>query len=803
MGKLTGIITGLATVSILGFFVFSQYFSPLLNWLTPFFGPVLYIIFGMLFFLFANPLSFPALILFEIGIGILIGVSARKGSRAVGAAISVYTLCWLIVLLSVFYLATETGILSSGSSSGLSGLVTAIPPGTNLATIMSEPVLRRIPLLLSSLTSGLSSGNGSVGVSGVISQLMPLIVPAIINFIAFVVSAGVFGLIVGMLLKRKPARPVVAPEREKNTPAALIILIVLVLIVPAAMIGQAQMNNSNTPVYSDMQQAYVKSFTSSVLYGMSGQGPLSDFPFTGESSLYMPYATTSANSSEMAGYLISRNGTLYSAYAFFDPATASSNAFSNLSGYSGLDFAVGLQMASPENLFYGLGFSTGNSSSSGVSMSTIMNLVPPELLALGFSSNVSASQAQKLANSYFKLMGISSNVLIMAFSGSSFAGVNLPFSGNIYLYGATAAFSTIASRMAGNYTNRFYAGGLMDLYNSQLRSGFIVPGSHSDPVGGTVIVSGFMNSSSVSQMFSIGDLNQTGLIPNGTTNFLFSFSANDFAYNFREKNIPLRLSDFTGTNDSFSFSNSGASMLVALYPGNGTSSNASMNVSIPGILGYNGLFYTDNLALTNATGFNTSMPTQGLVPPGYTFSPGTSIGNITVNLTGEVSQSVSLAALSSKSLGISVTIYDNSSLPIYNVRSELSPGVDYGNAITIVSGSMNQTIASIDAGSSYSYNVTVSVNNSGTYYLGPSLIVYTYNGSTYSRYSQSASVKVGSASYLQTYTAVFNSVVERFIGPNFVNIPGTSIPLFLVLISLIIVGDVYIEYRALKRWLKR
>lgn len=796
MGKLTGIITGLASVTLLGFFVFSQYFWPLENWLAPIFGPITYVIFGLLFFLFANPLNYPILLISQIGIGLIIGVSARKGSRAVGAAISTYTLSWLIFILSAFYVVSQTGLLSSlfsglSSSSGFGGYVAAIPPGTNLATIMGEPVIRRLPLILPSIQSGLSSGTGSGGTFSILSKFLPLLEPTIINFVLFVVFSGVFGLIIGKLLKRKP----VGQTPAKVIPAAMIFIVALLVLFPAAsLLSNADSNGGST--LQNYQSIYSESFAKSMISDISGLGSHTASPFDFGSSLYSSYTAPLANGSESATYLISRNGTLYTAYSFYDPATQGSNALSNLSGFSGVSFAFGIQMSSPENLFYGLSMGSGNSSSGGLSPTSVENLIPPEMLLLGYQANTSITQAQKAADSYFTLLGINNPVLIISLSGASFAGLSLPFGGNLYLFGSNTAFSSVAGSIASNLTGRIQSSGLMTALNLELQNGNIVPGSQKDPMGGTIILSGFMNSSMVGNMFSFTNFNQSSAIPNGSLDFLMAFAANDYAFNAQAGKMSLQLSQFIGSNSSFSFGNSGVSILMAAYP-----DANPYNTSIQQFPGYGARIFTDSANFTNLSGYNSSYGGVTVVSPGHTFSGGTQIGNITDNLTGKVWQQVAFNSISGNKLSLTVTIWDNSTLPIYNVSSSVHAPSSYNGMVTLLSGSVNKNISKISAGSSYTYNATISVNGSGKYFLLPSLVTYSYNGSNYARYSPGTSQQISGASYTHSYITIFDFLVGNYVGSTFVNIPGTPIPTFLLLIGLIIVLDVWLEVRALKRWL--
>ena len=87
MGKLSGILLAFSALAILEFFVLSAYYTPAENWLSAFFGPSVYLIFGLIYFLLGDPFNNAVLLVCLVLVGALAGVGARKGTRAIGAAI--------------------------------------------------------------------------------------------------------------------------------------------------------------------------------------------------------------------------------------------------------------------------------------------------------------------------------------------------------------------------------------------------------------------------------------------------------------------------------------------------------------------------------------------------------------------------------------------------------------------------------------------------------------------------------------------------------------------------------------------
>lgn len=87
MGKLLGLIAGGIGVVMLSYYMVSPLYSPLINLLGPYLGYGLPLLLGIIGLLAGNPIHYYAIMISWIIIGIIVGISTRKGLRAMGTSI--------------------------------------------------------------------------------------------------------------------------------------------------------------------------------------------------------------------------------------------------------------------------------------------------------------------------------------------------------------------------------------------------------------------------------------------------------------------------------------------------------------------------------------------------------------------------------------------------------------------------------------------------------------------------------------------------------------------------------------------
>ena len=161
MGKLTSYILGLSAAVLLSYLVLSAEYAPLINWLGPTMGSDIIFPFSFLFLLFGSAIAYPLLLGSWIAIGVVVGIGARKGSRAIGAAISVYLSIWGMLSLSALAVYEKFTGSSLGSTAitqiNTSFPVPPLPPGVTISAILSEPLFQPLITLVSNFmgSSGL------------------------------------------------------------------------------------------------------------------------------------------------------------------------------------------------------------------------------------------------------------------------------------------------------------------------------------------------------------------------------------------------------------------------------------------------------------------------------------------------------------------------------------------------------------------------------------------------------------------------------------------------------------------------
>ncbi len=833
MGKLSGILVGFSILSILEFFVLSGYYTPAENWLSPVFGPATYIIFGSLFFILGDPLNSTILIFTQIIVAVSIGVASRKGSRAVGAAIVMFTLSWAFIGLSVLYILSSSssasgtggilgGGLSLGGFSSFSSLLSAVPPGTNLASLINEPVINRIPYLLPSIESGILGGTGTSNIaSSIESTLFSYAIYGIINFVVVVVIAGIVGLFVGRLIRgkrkepslreEKKAGPVPVEQAEKDsTTATLLVFLVAILLavsaLPFAEGGHVpSVNPGNNSYGAELANALVSSGflreipmgTSSLLPGSLG---------TALSSVSPSATYSSSNGMDTADFAVSPNGTIYTALGSIQH-TQSSNP-GGLSSATGMNIfgnasssnspSLGLMVTSSElmNLFYNPVFSGISSVGTGFNLSGLLNLVPPELLLLGYSTNASIQTANSAASSIFSAYGIHAYTLIFPFTGSFGLFNSTVAIKSLYIYGASSPFGPAMTNATKNIATHFSSTFVSNILSEETSNGWIIPGSANDSLGSSIYVAGFLNSSLFGNFvtgFPSG-LNVSNVIPNGSIEFQGLFAANDFKISSSPGNHSITFEQLTGISSNLNFNSAG--FLISIFATPGAVTNASF---FPGLQDYQLHLLTNNLTLLTNTNVNVSLPgiqngSSFIIGPSYV------VGNITSRITIPVEIKTSLSDPGVNTVKVQTTIWNNGSTPIYNVVATSSFFSSYSSLITNSSGDVNRTVGTILPGSSVSFNATVTFKNAGIYYSSPVKVSYTYNNTSFARYSPSSSQRVGVPSMIGTYSQVFDHDLSTYLGPSFATVPILGISMFLGLFFLLIVVDIFFEYRAFKKW---
>ncbi len=235
MGKLSAIIAGIISITLLAYFEIAGLFNPLINLLGPFLGYKFPLLIGILGLVAGNPFTNLIILISWVIIGVIIGVFAGKGLRAAGASILIFSLTasfMALIFLSMFnmdFLTVNITIIEK-KFVDIAEVLPYIIPAISIVSIKNEPV---ISTLYSIITALISSGSTS-GLS--ITTFKPLIMNVVENFVILIIVSS----IVGSLIKRRKR------VDTKKVIAAISIIIVLILIFSVIIPQGNNSNNVNT-----------------------------------------------------------------------------------------------------------------------------------------------------------------------------------------------------------------------------------------------------------------------------------------------------------------------------------------------------------------------------------------------------------------------------------------------------------------------------------------------------------------------------------------------------------------------------
>jgi hypothetical protein len=215
--------------------------------------------------LLGNPLLYSSVLLAWIIVGLVIGICARRTGGAILSAFVVYALTWIFLIASsvvIFRQVFPSGLAGvfSSSSPGIGISVPSIPSGTNIATIFKEPLIDKVPDML---TNGLFQQGATPEVAQILSSFL---VSMAENFLILVVTASLVGFGVGRLshsLKTRSRKHWLAIHNNGNfTKTSIIILIVLLLALtvfaPKTEIANAQNSSSSSSLNFSMTGSLVQ-----------------------------------------------------------------------------------------------------------------------------------------------------------------------------------------------------------------------------------------------------------------------------------------------------------------------------------------------------------------------------------------------------------------------------------------------------------------------------------------------------------------------------------------------------------------
>ena len=199
MGKLTAVLSGIAILLIFSYYLLSVSFNPLINWIGPIIGFRLNLILGLLWLDQGTPLQYVSIFAIWAIVGLIVGLSSKKFGGVFGTAITIWVVVGLIMTISIGAIAI--GFLNGSNLNNLFNSLpnlSNVPPGSDIYSILHEPVISRwfdllLPLISGGMLTTLLSTWSKLSTVSKVSEIFGIVFPFILGpleaFIILVVSA--------------------------------------------------------------------------------------------------------------------------------------------------------------------------------------------------------------------------------------------------------------------------------------------------------------------------------------------------------------------------------------------------------------------------------------------------------------------------------------------------------------------------------------------------------------------------------------------------------------------------------------
>ena len=831
MGKLTSYLFGLATAVILSYIVLSAEYIPLINWLGPSMGSDVIFPFSFLFLLLGSALAYPMLLGSWIAIGIVVGLGARKGTKAIGAAVSVYLSIWGMLAASSLALFEKFTGFTPGNTAvtqiNTTFPVPPLPPGVTISAILSEPLFQPLISLVSNFTGTSSlfspvAGTSSTGsvIGSFLSVFETTFLPSlIINIVVFMVVSGLVGFVMYRLLNRKhsPGKPTESePKKAKIKKvkvkkvvrkvihsrvllATLLPLSValLFLVNPAATFLQAFQNQSTLPQFAPQANLVDNK---AVVRGILNEEPLI-FHNTG---LLNDANASILNSSSLAanyggGYL-GKYGNIYDLYAFLNASLASGNGiFNQYAGSNSMLSAVFIS-ANIDSIFNSL-------AQDGIINSPIVrtlqvnhfyNLIPQATiieLSIGNVSTISSTVDNEAS-------GLSSSI-----GGSApiqYLGINLPMGNatgtsqplSLFAYSINITLSATEGKLVQTYGSKYFSGGTYPVFSNGIMNGSLEPGFGSQSSNASMFVAGqFSPSKLPSSLSGYSNVLNVTNPKSEVVSFMGGLFLREHVVHSSANTHRITAAQMFGYNGNITFAgNYTAYALSMMYPQ--SASNGPFS-------GYTMQLYS-NFGNFSAIGSSGSFSFNS-VPSGSQLD--LSSLNFTTNATFPAAIKVfeTVSHWTGNIYNVSIVLTNNDTDTLSNVTLNAVPIMGaYGSSSKIIQGSTKAFLPSLKPGQSLSVNYQASLSGVGIYYLAEPYFNYTMNGSAFNipgnvltAYAQPPSVL---HAVNQVELASFSAMASYVKLPILVSQIYPGIYFFDLIFLLVVVLDVLLELRAFRKW---
>jgi hypothetical protein len=756
MGKLTALIVGYVSVTFASYVVLSVAYSPLINWLGPYFGFRFPFILGIIYLIAGSPLRNTIILETWIVLGVIVGISARKGLRAWGSASLIFTLItatFSILLLGMLGIS----LLGHSGLSGLSGSISNVtssiyaalifvPYGTNLATIAMEPVLRQ---LIPFISSALGSGTASTGTAT--SAVEPLIEAiaynAFENYLIFVITSILVGTISYRVLHGNK-------KKSKKAMAAVIAIFIAFLFVAMAFsAGATSQSQVNAEPSYNSPLKYIPAFA------MGGL-----FPVTisnGAAKVNQTSDTLSANISngtnEAGLSLITPDGNLYNFYAM---ENSKNNGNWNSAGLMFGSVVISANMTSLVAREY------------NINISKFGAFVPDNFIILAYNSSIPNGNAVGLSTSIGTSMGTSFSHII-TLKNITLSGYSI----NVYIYSSSAGNSVLKSGFMKAFTGD-YSGSISSIFSNNERL---------NNYGPFVMASGYVNESIANKVSGIS-ANINGMY----------FTAGMFAYEqyFHSSGTAhtYNLSALMHYNSDISFSKSSTLSILGIGYNNGTGNIGSIG-------NYKFNIYTNNASLIANTPLNTS---GSRFTDSTSFSPSSVSVSFNAVFPADISYSTSVTHVSSNQVKITVNITnnDNNTVTEFNAsQGAFVKNYDSHNASSLISGKYRESNITILPGHSANFSYIMSLSGVGIYVIPYTNISYNFQGKSFSYQTNSTYITQNKPGYVIAMNSMINQEASQysFLGNVMFTFSGFALSVIDLILIAIVLLDVFIEVKGLAK----
>ena len=805
MGKLTAVLGGTFAALVISYYFLSGAFSPLINWLAPTLGYRFIIILGLVYLLFGNPLQSAGLFVTWVVLGIIVGLGARRLGRGISSALLVYGITFAIFVISLISFIP----FLSHNYSGLTTTVNNIPPGTNIATILSEPVISNsYNILQSFLRTGTAGGKGG----NPFALIGSFLEGAILSFVIFLVVSAIVGFFAskGFKIKRKQMKASDAEETpketkmentdEENSTKYLVLFVVAVLAFSGIYIAAENGSSFSQALGANNLQVTASSFPISLNDQMSAHNnalslvmPSFSATRTGNDHLLDSYSIVGKGMSPStvptingavgaALSLVSGEGNVTNIYGM---VSANNQAGGLLSGYEGTGniFSVLFLQENIGGISLPLGLNSGNITN-GISTSNLLSLVPGYLYVTAYEGTYASSSAKALSEStrIANSLGVPGLNQLIYFQINSNSSKIITY----YVFSAEPAFSSTAKKIGSVTGSFFQSNGIMPLFVNSVTNPYINMSGTKETPSTSILAIGQVNVNNLKELLP-ANITSAAFTSNITASFAVSAQFWDYAIHSEYDGRAILFSSLFNYNTEVTMTSGPDFALVS----GGTSTSSSPTFSLSS---YKFNTVTDNYSALKSSGYNLSGNITNV-------TTGTQISLSDYSVLGGRNYTPDLDLLTNvKEIGyrkylIDFTVSDISNTGISSTSVNLNSFLNNYkvSAATIVP--INPSNFSIGPGQTIHFEVKLLLLNPGAYVFRNVLLTYDYNGTyiteSFNQFVIYAPAPSVSYAVTSTLSQSFSLIGLGLLGSPIVGPLNPLEILFLLLVLL----DAFLEYR--------